>query len=156
MEPIEKIVHMDDRDAAFMRLAKLYLSADENTRSEIRMSWDYGVKWVFQNPFRNACSIGEKYTPKDKILASLVYDSIENSNTEREHIVGNAIDYHSCLFANLDPNELFRLVAAASTPMVAERLISFIERPDKLKSLTAFCLTPQKDNNGEWEIPWPM
>ena len=150
------ILCLDDAEEAYMRLAALYLESDIKHRESMRKKWDYGYAWKFPNPFRLSCRIGERYDPLDRIEASLVYDSLEDAPLTREHFVDLAIIYHSCKLAGIDPSDPFRKVARASTENVANRIIDFLHRPADSLSLEAFMLTPRRDKNGEWEIPWPV
>jgi hypothetical protein len=150
------ILSLDDAEKAYMLLVSLYLDSDAEHRELMRKKWDFGYAWKFPNPFRLACRIGERYEPQQRIEASLAYESLEDSPLTREHLVGLAIEYHSCLLAGIDPSVPFTKVAQASTDNVANRIIGFLQRPAESLSLEAFMLTPRKDKNGEWEIPWPV
>lgn len=150
------ILCLDDAEEAYMLLVALYLESDIGHRESMRKKWDYGYAWKFPNPFRLSCRIGERYDPLDRIEASLVYDSFEDAPLTREHLVDLAIIYHSCKLAGIDPSVPFIKVAQASSENVALRLLGFLQLNDNGKSLEAFMLTPQKDKNGEWEIPWPV
>lgn len=152
MNNIDNLINLEDREDAYMRLVDLYLNTTEHIRSMIRINWDFNTKWIYQNPFKLACSVGERYTPRQKIISSLIYDAIEDAETTREHIIGNAIDYHSCILSDINPVELFTLAAKASTQRVSMRFIEFINRKEKDRSLNAFNLRPIKNANCEWEI----
>lgn len=149
-------LRLDDAEEAYMLLASLYLESDAGRREQMRKKWDYGYEWKYPNPFRLACRIDEKHEPQQRIEASLVYSSLEDSPLTREHLVGLAIEYHSCLLAGIDPSAPFTKVARASSENVANRILDFLHRPPDSLSLEAFMLTPRKDKNGEWEIPWPV
>lgn len=151
-----EILCLEDAEEAYMLLVALYLESDTRRRESMRQKWDYGYAWKFPNPFRLACRIGEKYEPQQRIEASLAYESLEDSPLTREHLVGLAIKFHSCLLAGIDPSIPFTKVARVSTDNVANRIIDFLHRPVDSLSLKAFMLTPRKDKNGEWEIPWPV
>jgi hypothetical protein len=151
-----EIIRLPDAEEAYMLLVSLYLKSDARRREQMRREWDYGYAWKYPNPFRLACHIGEKYKPQQRIEASLVYDSLEDSSSTREHLIGLAITYHSCLLAGIDPSVPFLKVARASSENVAFRLLKFLQRQPNDVSLEAFMLTPRKDKNGEWEIPWPI
>ena len=67
-------------------------------------------------------------------------------------LIDIAVIYHECLFVNIEPMDLFYLVARESTSDVSKLLRDFIERPDEDKSMKAFCLAKVVNDNGHIEI----
>lgn len=153
MEQIDIILNNPDREAAYFDLVKLYLQSNEEARQEIRDDWAYGEKWRYPKSYRLACSVGEKYSPKEKLIASLVYHVIENTEiTHREQLIDLAIVYQSCLLADLDPSNIFKKIAEIATPNVAKRLKDFVARDEESKSLKAFYLAVHIDEHGDKEL----
>lgn len=155
---IDALAKLEDRENAFFLLTALYANATEAERSRIRKGWDFGVEWLFPNPYRLACKKHEKHSCKEKIRASLLYDSIEDLRGEclREKLIGLAVIYHSCIAAGLDPQDEFEYAASLSTQKTADFFLDFISRKEKDKSIQAFALTVCKNSEGETEIYWPL
>jgi hypothetical protein len=86
---VEDIIKLQDRKEAYHELAALYIKGPEKVREQIRKDWDYGVEWIYPDLRRLACSKNEKRSSRERILASLVYDAIENFREEshREKLV---------------------------------------------------------------------
>ena len=155
---IDALTKLEDRENAFFLLTALYANATETERSRIRNGWDFSAEWLFPNPFRLACRQHEKHSCKEKIRASLLYDSIEDLRGEclREKLIGLAVIYHSCIAAGLDPQDEFEYAASLSTQKTADFFRDFISRKEEDKSIQAFALTVCKNTEGETEIYWPI
>jgi hypothetical protein len=151
---IKPIVELPDREDAYYRLVSLYVEGPEQLREEIRSKWDFGVDWTYPDQTRLACSKNEKRSIQERIMASLVYDAIEDLRQEgyREKLVALAVIYQSCIAAGLDPEEEFEKVASISSPRTALFLKEFIERDPEDKSMKAFMLTRKINSDGEIEI----
>ena len=150
---LKDILTMEDRKEAYMLISRYYMSTSNNERQNIRSKWDFDLKWSYPDQSRLACCIGEYHSTKERIEASLVYYSIEdNKQNQRETFVGLALIYHSCLFSDLDPDELFEQVAKVSSERFASVLRQFLLRDPNDKSMEAFLLKSQKNVDGEWEI----
>ncbi len=151
---LKLILSLPDREDAFFQLVYLFVDGPNQIREEIRKGWDFGVDWVYPNTKRLACIYNEKRSSKDRILASLVYDAIEDFQEEdaKDKLVALAVIYHSCIAAGLDPNEEFEKVASLSSAKTAAFLRDFINRSQKDKSKKAFMLSSLKNKDGETEI----
>jgi hypothetical protein len=151
---IEEIITDPDRAEAYYRLASLYMQGPDEIREQIRQGWDFGLDWIYPNPTKLACSKNESHSCYEKILASLVYNSINDLRVRdlRDELIDIAITYHSCLAAGFDPREIFEKVASVSSLKTAQFLRDFINREPEDKSLEAFMLTKQKNVDGEFEV----
>lgn len=151
---IKNIIECSDREDAYFKLAATYLNSPGELRKQIRTNWDYGVKWIYPNQRRLACSKNEKRSRQERILASLVYDSIEDlrDGDLRDRLVGISVIYHSCIEAGLNPEEEFEKVASISSEKTAIFLRNFIHRKPEDKSKEAFMLKTAKNSDGETEI----
>ena len=158
IQKINEIIGLSDREEAYYKLVDLYIKCSPQEREQIRKDWDYGVKWIYPNPRRLACSKNEKRSCRERILASLLYDSIQNLRYGdiRESLIGLAMLYHSCIIAKLNPREEFEYVASISSPQVEEFFLGFINRKPNEKSMKAFCLATKINSDGETELlaPW--
>lgn len=155
---IDTLAKLEDRENAFFLLTALYANATEAERTRIRKGWNFGVEWLFPNPYRLACRRHEKHSCKERIRACLLYDSIEDLRGEclREKLIGLAVIYHSCIAAGLDPQDEFEYAASLSTQKTADFFRDFISRKEADKSIQAFALTVCKNNEEETEIYWPV
>lgn len=151
---IEDIVKLHDREDAYYKLVELYIKGPEQIREQIRKEWDYGAEWIYPNPRRLACLKNEKRSSRERILASLVYDAIEDFRQEdpRDKLVVLAVIYHSCIEAGLNPQEEIETVASISSVKIANFLRDFLKRKHEDKSKEAFMLTTEKNLDGETEI----
>lgn len=151
---LEEITKLTDREEAYYLLVKLFKQGPDEFRELIRECWDFGVEWIYPNVKRLACRINERYSPIDKIQASLVYDSIEDLRQEdpKDKLVALSVIYHSCIAAGIDPQAQFEEVALISSPKIALMLRDFIKRKDEDKSMEAFLLAAEKNSDGEIEI----
>lgn len=151
---VENIIKLHDREEAFYNLVTLYIKGPEQVREQIRNGWDYDVEWIYPDPKRLACLKHEKYSSRERILASLTYDAIENFRDEgpRDKLVTLSIIYHSCIEAGLNPEEEFESIALISSEKVANLFRGFIQRKPEDKSEGAFMLTKKKNLDGEIEI----
>lgn len=155
---IDALTKLEDRENAFFLLTALYANATEAERTRIRKGWNFGVEWLFPNPYRLACRRHEKHSCKERIRACLLYDSIEDLRGEclREKLIGLAVIYHSCIAAGLEPQNEFEYAALLSSQKTANFFRDFISRKEADKSIQAFALTVCKNNEGETEIYWPV
>jgi hypothetical protein len=151
---IKDIIKLSDREKAYHELAVLYIKGPEQIREQIRKNWDYGVEWILPDTRRLACSKNEKRSSRERILASLVYDAIENFREEdpRDKLVVLSVIYHSCLEVGLNPQNEFESIASISSEKVAIFFRDFIQRNPKNRSKEAFMLTTKKNSDGEIEI----
>ncbi|MGH8398255.1 MAG: hypothetical protein ACRETA_08435 [Gammaproteobacteria bacterium] len=151
---IEEVLRLADREAAYYDLVSLYMKGTNKDRDEIRRGWDYGVKWKYPNPKRLACVKNELHSSRNRVIALLVYESIENFKQvdPRDKLVALAVIYQSCLVAGINPDKLFEEVASISTLKSSVFFRDFIKRKTEDKSLEAFMLTRHKNADGEIEI----
>ena len=116
---------------------------------------DFGVHWDYPDWKRLACSSGERYKPKEKVLAFLISYAIRSAKQlpdKRNDLVNLAIIYWSVVSAGLNPDELFLSVAAISPAPVAHLLRSFLDRKEADRSPKVFRLRLVRDSAGETEI----
>ena len=101
-----------------------------------------------------AVVVNEQKSCRERIEASLIYDSLENFKIEdiNDKLIGLAVIYHSCIEAGLDPKYEFEYIASLSSYKFAKFLRDFIKRSPKDKSLKAFFLKSQRNINHEVEI----
>jgi hypothetical protein len=153
-EQLEGILKLVDGQDAYQCLVALFLQGPEDARELIRAKWDFGFKWSVPNIQRLACRKNERYSCDERILATLVYDAIENLKNEdlREVLIIWAVVYHSCLAAGIVPEELFRRAASVSSPNMAPLMMQFVNRPEEHKSMEAFKLISRTNSDGEIEI----
>jgi hypothetical protein len=151
---IEDIIKLSDREEAYYQLVGIFIKGPEQVREQIRNDWDYGVDWIYPNQRRLSCSKNEKRSSKERIIASLVYDAIENFRQEdfKDKLVAISVIYHSCIEAGFNPKDEFEFVASIASEKVARFLRDFLLRKKEDKSLEAFMLTTVKNLDGETEI----
>lgn len=150
---LSDIITMPNRKNAFIALSKYYLNTRKDERQEIQSKWDFDVEWIYPDQFRLACQAGEQHSSLDRIEASLVYYSLESSDqNKRENLIAFCVIYNSCLFAGLNPEDIFNRVGKASGIEIESIFQSFLKRNAEDKSLDAFLLTSVKNKNGEIEI----
>jgi hypothetical protein len=151
---LEQVLQLADRSEAYQRLAALFLNGPEELRNLVRAKWDFGVKWTYPNTQRLACRKNERYSCEERIVATLIYDAIENLRSEdmRDKLVAWAVVYHSCHATGIVPDEQFSRVASISSPSIAQAMTDFINRPEEDKSMNAFMLVERKNVDGETEI----
>ena len=136
---LEKILEEADPKEAFYKLCDLYVSADGEQREDIRRQWPFDRPWKLPDQSRLACVDDGDRSCGERIRVSLIYDSIEDFRVDwRDNLVGICRVYHSAILAGIDPDKLFREVAALSSERGARMIINFIERDEKDKSLQAF------------------
>ncbi|MHB0916114.1 MAG: hypothetical protein ACYC5A_11210 [Thermoleophilia bacterium] len=147
-------ITLPNREDAFMMLVDVFLNGTEELREEIRQRWDFGAEWIFPNMKRLACSNNEKWSSKERIVASLVYDAIVDLREEdiKDELVTLAVIYHSCLAAGHDPHKIFGKIAAVSTDKTAAVLRDFVNRNPEDISIEAFMLSTEVNSDGEMEI----
>ncbi len=151
---IDEIIKLTDREDAYFQLVMLFLQGPDQVREQIRLRWDFGVEWIYPNQRRLACSKNEKRSSQERIMASLVYDAIEDLQQEdpKEKLIALTVIYHSCIAAGLDPEKEFERVASISTTKTANFLMDFIKRNPEDKSLDAFMIVSEQNSEGETEI----
>jgi len=151
---LKEIIAQPNREDAYYQLVSLFVDGPEKIREKIRKGWDFGVEWIYPDTRRLACSHNEKRSSRERILASLVYDAIEDLQQEdpKEKLVAFAVIYHSCIAAGLDPQEEFEKIASISSPRIASVFREFINRNPDNKSEDAFMLSTIINTEGETEI----
>jgi hypothetical protein len=154
MEPswIEPLISMKDRQAAAVALGRAYLAASDIERQAVIAGWDFGVGWDYPAPTRLACRANETSSPRDRIIACLVLNSLVMDMSSRDAIVALCQVYHSCRLAGLDADAIFFEVAKAVPAEAARALVSFAKRREENKVLEKFLgfLVPTVD--GETEV----
>jgi hypothetical protein len=154
MEPswIEPLISMKDRQAAVVALGRAYLAASDIERQAVIAGWDFGVGWDYPTPTRLACRVNETSSPRDRIIASLVLDSLQTDMSSREAIVALCHTYHSCRLAGLDADAIFFEVAKALPADAARALVSFANRREENKALEKFAGFRVRTADGETEV----
>jgi hypothetical protein len=148
------ILSLPDRAAAYYDLVDLMYAASGEQRAQLRNAWDFAVKWTYPDPHRLACRVGQPRSPRERARASLAYQALNDLRGEddRDVLVGLAIEYHGCLFAGLDPIEMFEDAARICTPSTAAFIRSFAARNESDKSMRAFGLVAESDRDGNTKI----
>lgn len=151
-EWLDKLIASTDREAAFAALGPLFLAATDAERIEVYNGWDFGVHWPYPTPSRLGCSKGERSPPRDRIISSLVLDSLVGAFGTREHLIALSETYRSCELAGLSPAQVFESVAGVLPIAHAEILISFLRRTPEQRAPSAFGLVETVNADGEVEI----
>lgn len=156
---IDEILMMQDRGEAYLALMHLFVFGSDAERDAIVRGWDFDLAWDYPDGHKLASTTPEqKGSPRDRIVAALARLAItKHSKDDRDDILALAIMYWSAMFAELDPNELFTLVASVGPPQSERLLMSFIERKPEDKSMKAFLLVKTEDRPGDIDIrvKWP-
>jgi hypothetical protein len=152
---LDRILMNPDRRVAYLDLTQEYIKNDDFFRTTVSELWDFGTTWIFPDRRRLTSITDEFSTPEQKIMACLLYYSIDFRYSQvdiREVIWQVAILYHTCIAAKLEPDIIFRSIASISLPEISRLLISFIERPEEQKSMKAFSLGKFIHDDGAIEI----
>lgn len=149
---IRKLKEEANRQSAAAALGPAFLMATAKERMAVVKGWDFGVEWPYPAPARLACRKGEDTSPRDRIISSLVLDSLEGVVGTREYLIALSATYRSCELAGLSPAEVFASVAEALTPTDAEALRTFIRRRPEERALSAFGLVERVNPDGEVEV----
>jgi len=137
-DQLRKIFEEADPKEAFYKLYDLYVSADGEQREDIRKQWPFNRRWKLPDQTQLACVASGERSCEERIRASLAYDSIENFQEDwRENLTSMCRIYHSAILAGMDPDGLFREIAALSSARGASMIIGFLERNEKDRSLEA-------------------
>lgn len=146
------LVNQSNRATAAVALARLFISALASHRESILAGWPFGAEWPYPDPARLGCSRGEKVPARDRIVASLVLDYLEEVFGSREHLIALSATYRACEVAGLDPARVFEEVAGALDADGANWLRSFLRRGQSERELGAFGLVERRNEDGEVEI----
>lgn len=148
------ILKLPDRAAAYYDLVDLMYAASEEQRALLRKGWDFAVEWTYPDPHRLAFRTGQLRSTRERARASLAYQALNDLRGEddRDVLVGLAIEYHGCLFAGLDPNEMFEDAARICTPSTAAFFRAFAARSESDKSMRAFGLVAESDRDGNTNV----
>lgn len=141
-----------DRYASTIELGKRFIAATVAERRALADKWPLGAKWPYPNPARLGCQIGEVFSSRDRIVASLVLDYLEGITGFREHLIALSASYRSCELAGLDAELIFEEVAAALPAAAAEVLEAFLQREKSERDPKAFCLFERTNQDGEVEL----
>ena len=145
------LLTMQDRESASIALGGAFLAAPLAERAAVQAVWPFGVEWIWPSQWRLACTKGERGTPRERIVASLVLMVLEAPLDEREGVLMLAVVYHGSLLAGLDPDAIFSMVAAAA-PTAAAALNGFAARSAPDKAMAAFGLDVRTNADGEQEL----
>ncbi len=146
------LIAEQNRLCASIELAERWGSASQVERDVIVAGWSWGVAWAYPPVGRLACTVGETGSPLQRIRAALLLNWIESHEEPREQTVFLCEAYNSCLFADLDPDQVFKEVASILPPDAGEFLLRFSRRSADDKALAAFGLVARRNSNGETEI----
>ncbi len=149
---LEPLTIEANRDAAVITLAESFMRASDEDRKTAAAGWDYGAEWPYPATSRLSCHTGERSSPRERILASLVLDVLGRVLGSRESIIGLAMVFRSCELAGLDPFDVFASVAAASPPDQAEALATFAAREPEDRAMSEFFVKEVTNADGETEL----
>lgn len=154
MSALENILKENDREKAFFDLVKLYFESDERKRMIIREKFDFNCDWETPNQTKLACSKNARYSPLEKIKASLIYLSITSNKIAdlREVIFALVVIYQSMKIVNINTDSVFEEIANVSDAKFNKILRDFISRKEEDKALKAFLLHKVENKDGEIEI----
>lgn len=142
-----------DRLDAFIRLTRIFSGMSEEQRARVRAEWPLGMTWEYPNPWRLACRTGERYSPKERMLAVLLYYAIAGAQGDtRDLVFSLGVVHSSAELAGIEPRVIFEQVARLAPNDIAGELIRFLERAPKDRSLEAFSLEVAVDEHGEPEV----
>lgn len=146
------LINEPNRNAAAAALGATFLDATPEARDIVINGWDFGVEWPYPAPERLACVNGEDASPRQRIVSTLVLDSLEGVFGSREHLVALSATYRSCELAGLSPVDVFEAVAKALPAKHAEMLRNFLHRRPEDRALGVFGLTERVNADGEVEV----
>ena len=96
--------------------------------------------------------IGEAFSARDRIVASLVLDYLEGAMGSKEHQIALSASYRSSQLAGLDPATVFEDVAVSLPADAAETLRSFLRRDKTRQNPKVFGLVERTNRDGEVEL----
>ncbi len=149
---LQKLIVEEDRESATNALGSLFLSATDDERETVFCGWDFDVEWPYPTGARLACTKGERYSPGERIVSSLVLEWLEGLFGTREHLIDLCATYRQCELAGISPSEVFESVAVALPPAEADELRAFLRRSAEDRALTDFWLVERVNEDGEVEI----
>ena len=149
---IAALIAMPDREEASIAFGNAFIAAPAAERAAVHAAWPFGVEWTWPSPWRLACTRGERGTPHERILASLVLIALDSREDYRENILMHATVYNSCRLAGLDADAIFSMVAAVLPGPAAASLEEFVAREPQDKAMGAFALETRLSVDGEVEI----
>jgi hypothetical protein len=149
---ITELARDADREGAVVRLGTRFLAATDAERAAVYEGWPFGAKWPYPKLLRLACGNGEKFSPRERIVASLVLDSLEGVFGTREHLIALSAKYRSCELAGLSPVAVFESVGAVLLDSHSKALSSFLRRTPDQRATSAFGLVETLNPDGEIEI----
>jgi hypothetical protein len=141
-----------DRDASTVELGWRFVAGTVAERRALADKWPLGAKWPYPNPARLGCQIGEVFSSRDRVVATLVLEHLEGLIGSREHLIALSASYRSCELAGLDPRLIFEEVAAALPASAAKVLQAFLQRDESGREPKAFCLFERTNQDGEVEL----
>ncbi len=141
------LLSLDNRLEATIELGKLLMASGRELWCQLRENWDKEVQWSYPKDSHLACENYELGTPKDRIIAMLLLNSIESHEDWRDQLSVYCVAYHSCIFAGIDPDRLFEEVAEIIGDETSSWLIDFKNREPQDKSLDGFLFVAQKESD---------
>lgn len=149
---IDELLEIQDRTMASIKLSKAFMKASDNERKIVAIEWNYNREWLYPAFERLSCRKGEKTEPKDRIITSLILDSLEKIIGTREHLIALSATYRACELVSLSPDDVFISVAKILPENDGDILKAFIKRPPEDRNISAFGLVEKETKDGEIEI----
>lgn len=147
-----RLLTLTDRLAASVEFLRFFETATATERDELSRGWPFDVSWPYPSPWRLSCRQGERWSPEDRILTTLVLAGLNHPRDAREAQILFCVVYNSCLLASLSPEELFKRAAALLPKKAATDLLSFLSRDPEDRSLDSFLLEAVTNEFGEREL----
>lgn len=140
-----------DRASAYLQLVRFFVTSTPAVREQIRAEWPMRSAWEYPNSCTLACSGAGPGTCEERILATLVYHAIcqtEWRTGSREVLIEFALIWNAASDIGIDAAQLFHDVASLSPPDIATGMRTFADRPPEDKALAAFGYERHATNAG--------
>jgi hypothetical protein len=148
----EQLRTQSDRSGASIALAKCFLAATPPERRALTDGWPFGAIWLYPNPARLGCQIGESFGSRDRIIASLILSYLEGAFGSKEQLIAISAAYRACELSGLDASKVFEDVAVALPAPPAEILRAFLRRDAPDRDPKAFGFVERINKDGEVEL----
>ena len=131
------------------QLCRLYVLLDSQERSEVSARVERGISGTIMALAKSYSVDAVTDKSPEKIFLGVVALVIEDLHFDaRDTMIPLAALHNSGLKLGLDPDEIFRRAAVLASDKMSEYLISFVNRPQNLKSLEAFMLEETEGVDG--------
>jgi hypothetical protein len=151
-EWLDQLIADPDREAATISLGARFLRATAAERAALHDGWSSDAQWPYPAPSRLACTTNERFPPRDRIVSSIVLESLESVFGTREHLISLCATYRSGELAGISPAELFEAVGALLPDAHAQQLSAFLLRSPEQRATSAFGLVEKANADGEVEV----